>query len=391
MLEFTIESKDLKPMIETVSMAICRKSPISTLHQIYFHTTEDQRLRIYGTDLSHFVEIYSDSICGIECGRVGIDVDDLKIITKMVGSITITETTADGKPVVTIKNQKKCVTLPACVEEGINLPEMKNAELFMTLDASWLLETISKLACFTTVGETNPLLGALCLNTCSKQAEALDGHHVGIRKMPEAVKINQLGTAMLSYQSFPILKKLLDKNQDMEVSLLKEKKYIKITGRDFVYVIRRIEGEYFDVGKMMMDNSSRSSYYFTTSKEALIKVIQYGSSLAKKNKTSLIFHKLGGRLFSHFDSGRYEILDEIDVDKMELPEHFFFGFTPCKVLDILKVLDTETMTLHIENEKSCAYIQGNEYSFLICAAHITPDNKEAVRKCIHAEHPDICS
>lgn len=100
---------------------------------------------------------------------------------------------------------------------------------------------------------------------------------------------------------------------------------------------------------------------------------------------SFILHETKGHLFSYLNTGQYEILDEVSTGKAQLPEEFFIGFPPYRLLNILKVLDTETMELYVGGEKSIAYVKGSEYEFLICPTHIKAENKKAAEKLILTE------
>lgn len=388
MLKFTIDFKDFKPIIEKVTMVIDKKSLMPAPRRIYFQTTDCRKLRVYGTDFSHFLEVECDAVHGIECGRIGIDADDLKILTKMAGDVTVTETVVEGKPAVTVRNRKKCVTLPACFEEGMDLPAMEDVAPAMLIDGSWLLETVSKLSCFTTDGKLNPLLGSICLNTREKQAEALDSQHAGIRAFPEDAYIYRDGEIKLPHQSFPLLKMLLDKKPGKEVLIFKDEKYVKIAGTDFTYVVRGIEGKFFDLKQILAKGACCTPYRITAGREEFMKVLQYGSSLVGKKKVPIILNGADGRLFTYLNTGRYEILDELSTGEAELPEDFFISFFLCQLQNILKVMNGETVELYMESDRLNVYAKEGEYSFLICPTRIKPEDKEAVKKLILAGRAD---
>lgn len=297
MLKFTVNMKDLKSIIDKVSMVVDRKTLVPALRKCYFQVTDCQRLRMYATDYNHFLEMNCETVHGAQCGRVGIDVDDLKTITKMTGDISITETLANGKPLVTVKNQKKCILLPAYLEEGIDWPEMKNAKPILQMDSSWFLETISKLSCFTIEDTANPVAGSICLNARTKQAEALDGNHAGVRKFPDKTFIHQNEEVKLPNRSFPVLKTLLNKKTGEWILIFKDEKYVEIAMAGFCYIIRETEGGFFDVKRMLMDAACHNSYRITVNKEDFIKVVQYGNSLVKKIGCRLFCMKQKGIFF----------------------------------------------------------------------------------------------
>ena len=92
MLKFTIDSKELKTMIDKSVAILNKKALISSLTKLYFKIETDGILKILGTDLTdfeHYVEIRSANAWNIIPGEFGIDIDDLKVIIKMNGNITI--------------------------------------------------------------------------------------------------------------------------------------------------------------------------------------------------------------------------------------------------------------------------------------------------------------
>lgn len=382
MLKFTINMENLKPIIDKVSAVIDKKTRISALRRCYFHITDHQTLRIYATDFSHFLEMECDDVWGTECGRIGIDIDDLKIITKMLGEVTVTETLMNKKPAATIKNHGKYVTLPVLFEDGLDMPQMDHEDQVMSLDSFWLLETLLNLSCFTLDDKANQLAGSICLNTRAKRAEALDGHHAGIRKMPEDVFVHWEGELKLPHQSFSVLKMILDKTPGKDVLISRNGKYIKIIGPGFTYMTREVEGKFFNIDRSLKDALCNVPYRITAGRKELIKIIQYVNSLIKKGRITLILHKSNDHLFSYANTGQCEILDEVSSGQAKLPEGLFIGFYPSPLLDILKVLDSEIIELYVANEKSLAYVKENEYEFLICPGIIKTEDKERIEKLI---------
>lgn len=167
--------------------------------------------------------------------------EDSKIITKMTCTVTVAETVINKNPAIIVQNKKKCVMVLA---SSIIMPEMENRQRIMTVDESWLLETISKLCCFRGDSNSNQIAGAFCFDTCEKMEEELDKRRMGIRKISGTAKIEKEVKLLLPGQSVPILKKLMEKEPGNEVTLWENEKYVKVTGTGFTYMVKRIEGEY---------------------------------------------------------------------------------------------------------------------------------------------------
>ena len=87
MMKFTMNAKDLKTTMEKGIAAINKKATLSNLTKLYFQIEENGILKVWGTDLEHWVEVRTDNVYDTQPGVFGIDVDDIKIISKMSGEI----------------------------------------------------------------------------------------------------------------------------------------------------------------------------------------------------------------------------------------------------------------------------------------------------------------
>lgn len=95
MMKFTMNAKDLKTMMEKGMAAINKKVTLSTLTRLYFQIDENGILKVLGTDMEHWAEVRTDNAYDTQPGILGIDVDDIKIISKMSGEITLEDVTTD--------------------------------------------------------------------------------------------------------------------------------------------------------------------------------------------------------------------------------------------------------------------------------------------------------
>lgn len=97
MMKFTIYAKVLKEMIEKAATTIDKKSVLENLRRLYMQIDKNETLRIWGSDLNHYTEIRNNSVYLTSPGVVGIDIDDIKIITKMTGEVTIEDVSTENE------------------------------------------------------------------------------------------------------------------------------------------------------------------------------------------------------------------------------------------------------------------------------------------------------
>ena len=379
MMKFTIYAKVLKTMFEKAVTTIDKKSVLESLKRLYMQIDENETLRIWGSDLNHYVEIRNNSVYLTSPGIVGIDIDDIKIITKMTGEVTIEDVSTENERKINIICGKKTVSIPGYGNTDIFLPDMDDTEMkILNVKENWLLDTITKLSVFTTNDDYNKMLMVFNFNTKDKRVEALNGQMIGMRSLESqtvyTVSDNRFDTPKLHRMCVPVFKKLLDKKSEREVIISQDKKYVKVEGDDFTYIIRRIDGEYFNV-ESILDISERFRYI--ANRENFLEVMKYNDDLIKTSKCDIdyvILHTENNIMYSYINTGKYEALDELEVKENTMNDELYIGYNPKFLVDIFNIIDSDGPVCIGKDRVSPLIITGNEYSFLILPVNIENKN-----------------
>lgn len=375
MMKFTIYAKVLKTMIEKAITTIDKKSVLESLKRLYMQIDENETLRIWSSDLNHYVEIRNNSVYLTSPGVVGIDIDDIKIITKMTGEVTIEDTLKGDIRKINVICGKKTVSIPGYGNTDIFLPDMDNTETkILGVKENWLLDTITKLYTFTSDDDRMKMKMVFNFNTKDKRVEALDDQRIGMRLLEDqtiyAVSDNRLDTVKLHKMCVPVFKKLLDKKSEREVIISQDKKYVKVDGDDFTYIIRRIDGEYFNV-ESILDIIERFRYI--ANRENFLEVMKYNDDLIKTSKCDkgyVILHTENNIMYSYINTGRYEALDELEVKENTMNDELYIGYNPKFLVDVFNIIDSDEPVCIGNNRVSPLIITGNEYSFLILPVNV---------------------
>lgn len=379
MMKFTIYAKVLKTMIEKTVTTIDKKSVLESLKRLYMQIDENETLRIWGSDLNHYVEIRNNSVYLTSPGIVGIDIDDIKIITKMTGEVTIEDVSTENERRINIICGKKTVSIPGYGNTDIFLPDMDDTEMkILNVKENWLLDTITKLSVFTTNDDYNKMLMVFNFNTKDKRVEALNGQMIGMRSLESqtvyTVSDNRFDTPKLHRMCVPVFKKLLDKKSEREVIISQDKKYVKVEGDDFTYIIRRIDGEYFNV-ESILDISERFRYI--ANRENFLEVMKYNDDLIKTSKCDrgyVIMHTENNIMYSYINTAKYEALDELEVKENTMNDELYIGYNPKSLVDVFNIIDSDEPVCIGKDRVSPLIITGNEYSFLILPVNIENKN-----------------
>ena len=377
-MKFTMDAKELKTMMEKGTAAIDKKSALASLTRLYLQVEADGTVKALGTDIEHYAEIRSNNAYNTSAGVLGIDTEDIKVIAKMNGEITLEDVSTETESKINVKCGKKVITIPKYENTDTFLPTMDDTEVhILTMKESWLLETITNLHTYTSDNDSYKMMQVFNFNTTHKRVEALDGHRIGMRTL-ENQKIemeieNPFDSVKLHKKCMPVFKKIMDKKSDAEVKVYQDKKYIRVEGKDFTYIIRRIDGEYFKVNQMLTDDND---YIFNADRENMLAVMKYNADMVKQELKPTIFHSENGKLYSYLQTARYETFDELEVENITMDNNLYIGFNTHFIADAFSIIDTDKPVCRGKNNKSPMFIDGNEYSFLILPINITDKTKE---------------
>lgn len=168
---------------------------------------------------------------------------------------------------------------------------------------------------------------------------------------------------MLASKSVPVLKKLMDKKSKQNVSVSIDKKYLKISGNDFTYMIRLVDGEYFKTDPML---NIECNYKFKINKDELLEVMKYDSDLIKDTRKPVVFAMYENKLYLYCETYKYEAIDKIDAKEVVWSEDLAIKFSPSYFVDVMRIIDVDEPICYGGGSKQPLIIKGNEYKYLIC-------------------------
>lgn len=371
MIKFTMNAKELKIMMDKVMTAVNKKVSVPSLKRLYFSIDDKGILKILSTDIDHYVEVRTKNVYHTEPGMLGIDIEDIKIISKMSGEITVEDITSDKEEKINIKCGKKNVSIPRFENTDVFLPVLNNVEDILDVKENWLSETISNLSVFVSNREeVNRMMSVFNFNTKEKRVEALWNCMIGMRQLEDDMILKETGnpfeTVKLHCRCVPVFKKLLDKKSERKVIISQNDKYVKVESENFTYITKRMDGEYFKVNQMLSDEWD---YKFTANAKELLEAMKYDADILKESKLPVAFHAENGNLYSYASTTRYEAFDEIEVK--EKPEKdFYIGFNPNFLVDVMSIVDSEYPIFYGTKEVCPWIIKGDTYSFLILPVNI---------------------
>ena len=374
-----MNAKELKTMMEKGMAAIDKKASLSSLTRLYFEVDGNGIVKVLGTNIEHYAEVRTDSAYQTSPGVLGISIDDIKIISKMSGEISIEDISTENEMKINIRCGKKNVTIPRYENTDIFLPSMDDTEeKIFTVKENWLLDTIVNLNTYTSDAIGNKMFQVFNFNAKSKRVEALEGHRIGMRTLENqtihTVSEYPFDMVKLNNICVPVFKKIMDKKSEKEVVISQDKKYIKVEGNDFTYIVRRIDGEYFKVDQML---NIAEDFRFTPDRESILEAMKYDADLAKADNADrkpVVLHSENGNLYSYINTVKYEAFDELETKEIQMKDGLYIAFNPQFLADAFSIVDSDNPVCIGNNAKAPMLITGNEYSFLVLPVNITSDD-----------------
>jgi DNA polymerase-3 subunit beta len=377
-MKFAIYQKELKKLVEKVVTAINKNAALEALKQVHFKV-EPCKLTLWATDLEQFVIVRTHEITNItdaneefSAWNFAMHIDDIKVLTKLPDFITLEQLDAHT---IQVQSGRKKVTIPLVEEDkNITIPIVAE-DVILTVKENWLLETVTGMVNFTSTDDSRPILQVFHFNTKEDRVEAVDSYKLATRTLENqtihSVQENHFKTVRLHKKCVPVFKKLLDKKSENAVDITRNDKYTKVSGNDFTYMARVVEGEFFKINRVMQQENE---YSITLDRENLKEIMKYNIDLnktEKENRFGIIFYNKDGKLYSYTKTPRYAAFDESTATENTMNKDFCIRFNPWFWMDILNTLDTDTV--HCEgryNPVNGWTITGNEYQFFVLPIHL---------------------
>lgn len=369
-MKFEILAKEFKTLTEKAATCILKKAPVADLTRICLNVTEKGILEVKAANMEHYITVTSDLVFGTEPGSCTIDNEDLKVINKLPGMVTVTK--EENKLI--FDNGKKKLSIPCYDTYDINFPELKKDETSHITDMTeaWTLETLTKLDIFTPHEYKNIAMECFNFNTKKNRIEALDGRRIGLRTLNSCNigEEKQETKYMLSNKCVPVFKKVLDKKSDKLVTYQTDGKYNKITGNNFVYYSKCIDASYFKIEEMLNESAE---YNCIVNRENLMEIAKYNKDLriSKEDNKPMVLKCKNNTLYSYMRTSRYETLDTVETKDFNVKEGFTIAFDPAYIFEGLNIMEKEDVKIELKNSKAPALVTCEEYQYLLLPVNLS--------------------
>ncbi len=156
------------------------------------------------------------------------------------------------------------------------------------------------------------------------------------------------------------ISKILSGEMDSFVNIFFTKNHIVFEFDETTVVSRLIEGEYFRIEQMLSNDYETK---VTVNKKEFLNCIDRATLLIKEgDKKPIIIQVNDGEMNLKITSGVGSMNEEIVIEKEG--KDILIGFNPKFLIDALRVIDDETITLYMVNPKAPCFIRNEEQSYI---------------------------
>ena len=188
---------------------------------------------------------------------------------------------------------------------------------------------------------------------------SLDGHRISIRKT-ELKENYGPRKVVVPGKTLMEVSKILPGDVDSEVVISFTNNHIVFEFDNTVVVSRLIEGQYFKIDQML---SSDYETKVKINKRELLNCIDRATLLVKEgDKKPIIINILDEVMELKIKSQIGSMDDEIVISKEG--KDLLIGFNPKFLIDALRVIDDEEVTLYLMNPKAPCFIKDDNESYI---------------------------
>lgn len=344
--------------VNIVSKAVPSKTTMPILECILIDASNDV-IKLTANDMELGIETVVEGEI-INNGIVAIDARIFSdIVRKLPDSEVIIET--DINLQTTIKCEKALFTLASKSGEDFSyLPFIEKAET-IKLSQFTLKELIRQTIFSIADNDSNKLMtGELFqIENNMLKVVSLDGHRISIRKT--ALKeYSSPRKVVVPGKTLIEVSKILSGEVDSEVSISFTNNHIVFEFDNTVVVSRLIEGQYFKIDQML---SSDYETKVKINKKELLNCIDRATLLVKEgDKKPIIINIMDDFMQLKIKSQIGTMDEEIFLTKEG--KDLLIGFNPKFLIDALRVIDDEEITLYLMNPKAPCFIKDENESYI---------------------------
>ena len=366
-MKLICSKSDLLNGVQIVSKAVPSKTTMSILECILLDASKGV-IKLTANDMELGIETIIEGDI-LEKGIVALDAKIfLEIVRKLPDNNITIETDKDLKTIITCEKSKFTI-IGKSGEDFSYLPLIEKNDPVIVSQFT-LKEVIRQTIFSISDNDTNKLMSGELFEIHDDELKvvSLDGHRISIRK----IKMKN------TYPSYKVvipgktlneISKILSGDAEKDVDIYFTDKHVIFEFDQTTVVSRLIEGEYFKIDQMLSNDYETK---VKINKKELLSCIDRATLLVKEgDKKPIIMNIIDGSMELKINSTVGSMNEDIDIEKNG--RDLMIGFNPKFLIDALRVIDDEEISMYLVNPNAPCFIRDDEnnYIYLILPVNFT--------------------
>ena len=357
-MKFVCKKSELLKGVNIVSKAVPSKTTMSILECILIDASTNQ-IKLTANDMELGIETVIEGDI-LEKGIVAIDAKIFSEIVRKLPDNDVTVETDENFKTKIICEKAKFDISGKSGEDFSYLPYIEKTD-FISVSQFNLKEIIKQTIFSISDNENNKMMTGELFEVQNNMLKvvSLDGHRVSIRNL-ELKESYADRKVIVPGKTLMEVSKILSGELEDLVHIFFTRNHIVFEFDETTVVSRLIEGEYFRIEQML---SSDYETKVKVNKKELLNCIDRATLLIKEgDKKPIIIQIENGEMRLKITSGIGSMNEEIVIEKEG--KDILIGFNPKFLIDALRVIDDEMVTLYLVNPKAPCFIRDEKESYI---------------------------
>ena len=347
--------------------AVPTRTTMNILECILIDATTNE-IKFTGNDMELGIETIVEGEI-IEKGKIAIDAKLFSEIVRKLPDNDITLTTDSNNNALITCEKSKFNIAGKSGDDFSYLPAIIKDKM-ITLSQFQLKEVINQTIFSIAINDNNKMMtGELFeVNEGTLKVVGLDGHRIAIRNIKLEGRSDDV-RVVIPGKTLQEISKILNADAESFVNIYFTNNHVLFEFDQTHVVSRLIEGDYFKISQML--SNDYETKVSINKKEFLDSIDRANLLIREGDKKPIIINILNGLLQVNVNSAIGALNEDIDIDKEG--KDIMIGFNPKFLMDALRVIDDENVTMYLVNHKSPCFIRDKEekYIYLILPVNFT--------------------
>ena len=366
-MKLVFTKSNLNKAVGIVMKAVPTRTTMNILECILIDATTNE-IKFTGNDMELGIETIVEGEI-IEKGKIAIDAKLFSEIVRKLPDNDITLTTDSNNNALITCEKSKFNIAGKSGDDFSYLPAIIKDKM-ITLSQFQLKEVINQTIFSIAINENNKLMtGELFeVNEGTLKVVGLDGHRIAIRNIKLEGRSDDV-RVVIPGKTLQEISKILNADAESFVNIYFTNNHVLFEFDQTHVVSRLIEGDYFKISQML--SNDYETKVSINKKEFLDSIDRANLLIREGDKKPIIINILNGLLQVNVNSAIGALNEDIDIDKEG--KDIMIGFNPKFLMDALRVIDDENVTMYLVNHKSPCFIRDKEekYIYLILPVNFT--------------------